>query len=216
MLNILFATSNPGKAVRYKRFFNDENINIYTCQELGIPLPEVDEDATSEIINSQEKAKKYFSSLIQSEVELPKGKWIALGLDTGLYFEGVSRLEQPGPQIKERAGAGVFKETQEETFHKMATYYTSLAKKYGGKVSGYFKDVFTIFDGQQMLQSEALRPIILVDTMYVKDINFPIASFFKVADKYFHEFTDEEYLNYVKPSFEALKTIVNQFELVNL
>jgi inosine/xanthosine triphosphate pyrophosphatase family protein len=210
MLNILFATSNPGKVVRYKKFFKNDDVKIYTCQELGIPLPQVDEDADTEKQNSEEKAKQYFSSLIESEVELPKGKWMTLGLDTGLYFEGVNRKEQPGPHIKTIAGAGVFKETQEETFSKMAIYYSALAKKYGGKVNGFFKDVFTLYDGQELLQSEAKRPITLVDTMFFKDINFPVGSFFKVRDKYFHEFTDDEYLEYINPSFQALKNIVEK------
>jgi inosine/xanthosine triphosphate pyrophosphatase family protein len=208
MLNILFATSNPGKVVRYKKFFNNSHVKIYTCQELGIPLPQVDESLDTEKENSAEKAREYYSQLIKSEVELPKGKWITLGLDTGLYFEGVSRLEQPGPHIRTIAGAGVFKETQEETFSKMATYYSALAKKYGGKVNGYFKDVFTIYDGQEIVHSEAKRPITLVDTMFFKDLNFPVASFFKVKDKYFHEFDNDEYLEYIEPSFKALKGIL--------
>ena len=208
MLNILFATSNPGKVVRYQKFFNNSKVRIYTCQELGIPLPLVDDSNETEIQNSAQKAKEYYSQLIKSEVELPKGKWIALGLDTGLYFEGVSRLEQPGPHIKTIAGAGVFKETQEETFSKMATFYSALAKKYGGKVDGFFKDAFAIYDGQNLTQSEAKRPVTLVDTMFFKDLNFPIASFLKVKDKYFHEFDNDDYLSYIEPSFKSLKGVL--------
>ncbi|MGL4758282.1 MAG: non-canonical purine NTP pyrophosphatase [Patescibacteria group bacterium] len=213
MLNILLATSNPGKAVRYKRFFNSQDIKIYTCQELGIELPAVDEDADNEEVNSEEKAKKYFRALTNSEVDLPKGKWISMGVDTGLYFDSVGRREQPGPHVKGIAGAGVFRETQEETFQKMAVYYSALAKKYGGRLHGYFRDSYTLYDGQKTLQQDAKRPIELVDTMYLKDVNFPINSFLKVEGKYINEFSDEDYINYIAPGFKAVGKLITKIKL---
>lgn len=213
MLNILLATSNPGKAVRYKRFFNSENINIYTCQDLGIDLPLVDEDSDLEEQNADEKARKYYNSLIKSEVELPKGRWLSMGVDTGLYFNGVGRKEQPGPHVKGIAGAGVFRETQEEAFAKMATYYSALAKKYGGKLNGYFSDAYSLFDGQQIIHEKAIRPVELVDTMYLKDVNFPINSFLKVGEKYINEFENTDYLNYISPSFNAVGHLINKINL---
>jgi hypothetical protein len=213
MLNILLATSNPGKAVRYKRFFNGEAVKIYTCQELGISLPEVDEDYDLEEQNAEEKALKYYSALIKSEVDLPKGKWMTMGVDTGLYFHNVGRREQPGPHVKAIAGAGVFTETVEETFNKMATFYSGLTKKYGGKLDGYFRDAYTIYDGQRTLQEKATRPIVMVDTMYVKDLNFPINSFIKVGNKYINEFDDTDYINYISPSFKAVGKLINKINL---
>ena len=113
-----------------------------------------------------------------------------------------------GAHIKKLAGAGVFGEVQEETFQKMAVFYSSLAKKYGGLINGYFQDVFTLYDGINLTSTESRRNISLVDTQYFKDLNFPIASFLKVGDKYFHEFTDQDYLNYLDPSYQAIKKLV--------
>jgi hypothetical protein len=188
--------------------FTETNIRFYSCQDLGIDMPELAEDADSEMDNSADKAKQYYQALIRSEIELPKGKWVCIGVDTGLYFDNVSRLEQPGPHVKHIAGAGVFGETQEEKFQKMAVYYSSLAKKYGGSVQGYFKDAFSVYDGQQLLQNTSVRPIELVDTMYFKDINFPISSFIKYKRKYIHEFTDTDYQDYMANSHQSLKELI--------
>jgi inosine/xanthosine triphosphate pyrophosphatase family protein len=210
MLNILFATTNPGKVLRYRRLFQNDKIKFYSCQDIGILPPQVAEDADTETENSVEKAKRYYEALSESEVELPKGKWVCLGVDTGLYFENVSRLEQPGPHVQNIAGAGVFGENEEEKFQKMATYYSALAKKYGGSVKGYFKDVFTFYDGHNTIQESSLRPIELVDTMYFKDINFPVASFIKYKRKYIHEFSNDEYKEYMKPSHESINILLDK------
>lgn len=208
MPNILLATSNPGKFHRYKKLLETDKIKFYSCKDIGLDIPTIEEDLDTEKENSVLKAKSYYDQLISSEIDLPKGKWLTLALDTGLYFDKVNRLEQPGPHIKKLAGAGVFGEVQEETFQKMAVFYSALAKKYGGTIDGYFQDVFTLYDGITLISEESRRDISLVDTPYFKDLNFPIASFLKVGDKYFHEFSDQDYLNYLEPSCQTFKKLI--------
>jgi inosine/xanthosine triphosphate pyrophosphatase family protein len=211
MLNILFATSNPGKLLRYKKYYSGSEFNFYSCTDLGIEIPCILEDGTTEKDNALIKANGYYNALMGSEVELPKGKWIVLSLDTGLYFDKVNKLEQPGSHIKRIAGAGVFNETIEEKFSKMSVFYSALAKKYGGKLDGYFRDIFILYNGQKTQTVEAKRCITLTDTMHTKDLNFPIGSYFKVEDKYFHELDDTEYKKYLEPSFSALNAALSCF-----
>lgn len=210
MLNILFATTNHGKLLRYKKYYADSDYRFYSCAELGLNLPDVMDDESTEEENAIKKAVAFHNILLKSDVELPKGKWVVVSVDTGLYFEKVHKLEQPGCHIKRIAGAGVFKETKEETFSKMATFYSSLAKKYGGEIEGCFKDVFCIFDGQKSMTVRAKRSITLTDTMHTKDLLFPVGSFFKVKGQYFHELTDQEYTEYLKPSFQALDKLLGE------
>ena len=91
MINILLATSNPGKFFRYKKLLETEKIKFYNCKDIGLALPTIEEDMDTEKENSILKAKGYYDQLISSEIELPKGKWLTLALDTGLYFDKVNR-----------------------------------------------------------------------------------------------------------------------------
>lgn len=209
MINVLFATTNHGKVMRYKKYYTDtKKINFYSCNELNINLPNFEEDGKTETENAIIKAHAFQDALIKSEVELPKGKWVVISLDTGLYFDKVSKLEQPGTHVKRIAGAGVFGETPEQTFQKMSTYYSSLARKYGSKLKGYFRDSYCVKDGEKEYCISANRYITLTDTMYTKDINFPVASYFKVGEKYYHELDDNEYKDFLQPSFDALDELL--------
>jgi Ham1 family len=216
MLNILFATTNPGKLMRYQKHYSaskyEGKYTFYTLSQLGIKNPDHYDDDYTEQENAVHKADVFYNTLRHSDVDLPKGKWIVVSLHTGLYFDQVKNLEQPGAHIKRASGAGIFEGNDEEVFKQMSEYYSKLAKKYGGQLTGHFLDVFCIYDGITGFCQSAKRPITLDANMHTKDIMFPINSFLKIDNKFYHELDDSEYKKFLAPMFKALDGLLKNSE----
>ncbi len=169
-----------------------------------ISLSKVDarEDGENEFVNSEIKAKAYFYA---SGV-------ISLSLDTGFYVENLPDNQQPGKHVQRIAGVLEF-DSDEVRYQKMVDYYINIAKSQGGTAMAYFKDVFCLFDGKKIMFSEGKRPFLLTTKINQKDVNFPIASIYKVPqfDKYYHDLNEAQMLEYIKPSLIAASKLVNDY-----
>lgn len=197
---ILFATHNPAKV---KRFL--ENVTLYDCrlvapQDLDLPKIDPKEDGKNELENAKIKATAYFDI-----AKLP-----CISLDTGFYIKGLKDTQQPGKHVQRIAGV-LEGDTDEKRFAKMSKYYINIANNFGGEVEAYFKDVFCVYNGSRYFYSEAKREALVTNKIYQKDVHFPIASVYKIPslnNKYYHQLSSSEMLEYIKPSILAVQNLI--------
>ena len=197
---ILFATHNPSKVERMRKFLSNESVNLQSPAELSLESFEVDENGETEMENAKLKAEAFYS-----KYQIP-----SIALDSGLYFEGVTEDEQPGRHIQRIAGAGNG-EGDETRFGLMTDHYINLAKKYGGSVRGYFLDAYSLYNGKEHLTGTAQRHFVLRDQQFHKDVHFPIACLYTVGGKPVKELTATEEYEFVKPAMDCVNHILNQY-----
>jgi thioredoxin reductase (NADPH) len=197
---ILFATHNPSKVERMRKFLGNQSVNLKSPVELNLESFEVDENGETEMENAQLKAEAFFN----------KYNIVSIALDSGLYFEGVDESEQPGRHIQRIAGAGMG-EDDEKRFELMTNHYINLAKKYGGSVRGYFLDAYSLFNGKEHVAGVAKRYFVLRDQQFHKDVHFPIACLYTVNGKPVKDLTNEEEYEFVKPAMDCVNHILNQY-----
>ena len=196
---VLFATHNPSKVERMRKFLGNKSVELKSPVELNLESFEVEENGDTEMENAKLKAEAFFNKYNISSI----------ALDSGLYFEGVSEDEQPGRHIQRIAGAGKG-EDDEKRFSLMTEYYINLAKKYGGSIRGFFLDAYSLFDGKSHITGTAQRHFVLRDKQFHKDVHFPIACLYTVGGKPVKDLTETEEYEFVKPAMDCANHILNQ------
>jgi XTP/dITP diphosphohydrolase len=203
LTKILFASHNPSKFKRFKDLidWNDLGFEFVRSTDLNLPIEDPEETGATEKENAKIKADAYFKI----------SKIPSLALDTGFYIENYPPEKQPGKHVQRIAGV-LHSDSDEQRFEKMSKYYINIAKEFGGEAKAYFLDVFCLFDGQNYFYCEAKRPALITDKVHFKDVNFPIASVYKVPQfgKYYHDLSIEEMKEYIKPSLDAVEIITKK------
>lgn len=200
--NIVLATTNKSKIRRYREYLNFNGINLQNISDYDVSEPVVDESGDKEIENAMKKARAYYEA-----TQTP-----SLGLDTGVYLNGVPENKQPGKYVKRVAGVQD-SDTPDVAFDKITTYYIGLVNEYGinGELDGYFLDSYALFDGYDYYCIEATRPITLVNYVHDhKDLSFPLCSIYKAkTSNIFHnDLSAAQEQEYLKPSFDAARNLV--------
>lgn len=96
-------------------------VELISPLETGMELPFVEEDGKTPWENAKKKAIAY-----HRVTGFP-----CMGLDSGLYLEGLSEALQPGTHVRR---VGEHSMTDDEFIQ----YYSSLARQYGGRVKARF------------------------------------------------------------------------------
>lgn len=120
-MKLFYGTGNPSKLRNMRAILAGLPIELITAKELGIMLPSVAETGTTPLENARIKAQAYYRI-----TGLP-----SFALDSGLYLEGVTASQQPGPYVH-RVGK---KELSDEEF---IAHYRDLARQNGGKIKTRF------------------------------------------------------------------------------
>lgn len=186
---VLLATNNPSKVERVRMLLGRAipEIQVATPREEGLDVQETEEgDDLTE--NAIKKAKAYLG-----KTDLP-----IIGMDMGFFVDGV--ILDPAKVKRNAIGdADERSMSAKEIGERMFLYYQQLAKKHGGKVEGYFLDVFAIIQPDGRVQtSQSRRDLILTDKKKGKiDHHFPLRCLYRVAStgKYVAEQTKEEEIN---------------------
>ncbi len=211
-LEILLATHNKSKIKRYQEKLDFQEITFVTTDDLEITISEPDENGSDEWENAKIKAKAYYQKT---------GK-VSLAQDTGLYFDYESLKgkhsdeefpEQPGKDSQVIAGVTLH-DSQEKRYEKMLKFYTGIAKRFGGQIKAYFKDVFCLYDGQKFYKAEGIRRITFTEKVHSqKDVYFPLCSFYKVDrfNKYYHDLSEEEMEQFLEPGLKQARTLLEHF-----
>ena len=199
-----FASSNRSKKARLRRIFRwiseeiDEKIRLEAAPE----LIEVDENETTLEGNSLKKALAY-----KGKYDIP-----VISLDTGIFIE----KEKIDPvKVKRNAlhGQPETKFTKKKISQKVRAYYQDMARKHGGELDFYFKDVYTILypDGNYR-QASAIRRYTLTTIAKGPLTEFPLKSlyFSKATGKRPFEQTEEDEKLELKPVRNAIMRLISK------
>ena len=85
-MKVLFATTNPAKAKKYREQLAEDGIELITIKDLDEEI-DINENGKNALENAYIKAKTYYD----------KTKIPTIGMDDCLFIEGISEEAQPGP-----------------------------------------------------------------------------------------------------------------------
>lgn len=126
-MKLIYGTYNPAKVESMKRRVAGLDLEIIGLNEIENSLHSPEESGETPIENATLKAVGYFDQL----------KAPLFSCDTGLVFEGVAEEDQPGTMVRRRDG-------QSFTYREMLDYYSEMAKRYGGKITAYYKNAICL------------------------------------------------------------------------
>lgn len=162
-MNLLYGTTNPGKLASMNRALAPLGLTLTGLAELDVPLPPVEETGATLLENAEQKARAYYAAF---------GRPV-FSCDSGLYFDGLSDAEQPGPYVRRVGGRSLTDAEAQE-------YYAALARRHGGRLTGRFRNaIFLMADGEtcfsSMDESLASPPFWLVETPHPRHVEgFPL------------------------------------------
>ncbi len=164
-MKILYGTTNNGKLQAMKNAVKELYIELISLNDVESELPKISENGTTPLENAEIKARAYYEAF-----HMP-----VFSCDSGLYFDEVNEEEQPGIHVRRING-------QELSDDEMIQYYASLAERYGGKITGRYRNaIYFILDENHhyssMDMSIATEPFILVAEPHAKRVEgFPLDS----------------------------------------
>jgi len=177
-MKVLFATTNPSKAKRFKEQLEKRNIELLTLKDIDIKL-DIDENGKNALENAYIKAKAYYE----------KTKIPTIGMDDNLFIKELSEEKQPGTHVRRING----KELNDE---EMIEYYTGLVKEYGEKLTCKWVYGMVFYNEKGYNQySWSRNEMYLVDKVSEKrNEGYPLNSITIVPEynKYLIDLTNEE------------------------
>jgi len=192
-MKLIYGTKNPSKLESMEKMLDGLGIIIDGIDVLGIELVEVDETGNNPLDNARQKAISYYHQIRQP----------VFSCDSGLYFEDVDVADQPGVHIKRIHGNNL-------EYHEFSDYYSNLARKYGGKLVGYYQNsICLVFSEDEIYECDSED--IQSEKFYIVDkphINyregFPLDSLSVhiKTGKYYYDLPDDVTKNvYVRDGF---------------
>ncbi len=164
-MKILYGTTNKGKLQAMKNSVKDLDIEIIGLNDIDSDLPNISENGTTPLENAEIKARAYYKAF-----HMP-----VFSCDSGLYFDEIKEEEQPGIHVRRING----KELSDD---EMIQYYSALAERYGGKITGRYRNaIYFILDEDHhyssMDMSIATESFILTSEPHPKRVEgFPLDS----------------------------------------
>ena len=164
-MKILYGTTNRAKLQAMNKSVEGLNIELIGLNDLDCELPVIDENGENPLENAEIKARAYYEAF-----HMP-----VFSCDSGLYFDELKEEDQPGIYVRRVNG-------RELSDDEMIEYYASIAEKYGGKITGRYRNaIYFILDEDHhyssMDMSIATEPFILVTKPHEKRVKgFPLDS----------------------------------------
>ena len=164
-MKILYGTTNNGKLQAMKTAVKPLDIQLISLKDVEGELPSINESGITPLDNAEIKARAYYDAF-----HIP-----VFSCDSCLYFDELKKEEQPGIHVRRVNG----KELSDD---EMIEYYASVAEKYGGKITGRYRNaIYFILDEKHhyssMDMSIATEPFVLVTKPHSKRVEgFPLDS----------------------------------------
>lgn len=158
-MKLIYATKNNSKIQHMNKMLEGSSFKVVGLNDLNKDVEEPVEDGITPLENAIKKAKGYYNQLKQP----------VFSTDSALFFEGVDDVDQPGVFIKRIHGENL-------SGRDFQSYYINLARKYGGKLTAYYKN--------------AICKVIGENTTYTHDGDDICSEKFYIVDKphfYFEE-----------------------------
>lgn len=164
-VKILYGTTNQAKLQAMRSAAEALGISLIGLNDIKSEIPEVNECGKTPLENAEIKAKAYYEAF-----SMP-----VFSCDSGLYFDELKDEQQPGIYVRRVNG-------RELSDDEMLEYYSSLAGRYGGRITGQYRNaIYLMLDENHcyssMDQSIASEPFILSAVPHPKRVaGFPLDS----------------------------------------
>lgn len=185
-MKLIYGTYNNSKLDHMKEILEGLEIEIESLNTLGYNLKEAEENFKEPLLNAKNKALTYYRQI----------KRPLFSCDSGLYFENVTKEDQPGVFIKRIHGRNLN--------HKdMLLYYSKLSAKYGGKLTAYYKNSICLilndnaiykYDGDD-LHSEKFYIVETPHESYKEGFPLDSLSVEIASNKYYYDLKDDKSKN---------------------
>lgn len=134
-MDILFATKNAAKFIRYSKIIdNDKKINKYGIKLLNL------NDIDDNIVIAEDGKDTLENAIIKAKACYNKTNIVTLANDDGLYIDGIEKDMQPGPYVRRVNGKRLLDS-------EMIKYYSNLIKNIGSQTYAYWIHSYVIYDG---------------------------------------------------------------------
>lgn len=155
-MKLLYGTTNKSKIIFMRSIVSSLGIEIIDLEEVGNPKIDIDESGNVPLENAKIKALAYYNAL-----KIP-----VFSCDSGLYIEGLEDSRQPGVHIRR------VKEMRLDD-GEMITYYSSLAKEFGGKMKAKYQNAICLITEEGEVHSYmgediASEPFLIVSKPHKK------------------------------------------------
>lgn len=124
---LTYATKNPAKLVSMRETLRGLPLDLLDLSGPRAHVWETPEDGETPMENAMEKAMGYWRQLC-----IP-----VFSIDSGLYFTGVQKKDQPGVHIRRMHGHRM-------DDAEMVLHYAGLARKYGGYLEARYRNAFCL------------------------------------------------------------------------
>ena len=195
MRKVLFATSNPSKAKRFKEGLLKKGIDLLTLNDIKTEL-DVEENGKDAIENALIKARAY-----SKITDIP-----VFAMDDNLYIENVPKDKQPGMFVRRVGGRRL---TDEE----MIEHYVKLVRDFGanGKLTcRWVYGIAVISNNKENTYTWSKDDFYMVDTPSDKiNPGYPLNSISvnKKLNKYFTDITKGERENMQEDESDVIEFI---------
>lgn len=162
-MKLLYGTTNKAKFQVMRTAITLPGIELINLKDVCGEIPDINENGLTPLDNARIKAVAYYEAF-----HMP-----VFSCDSGLYFDEVSEEEQPGIHVRRVNG-------KELTDEEMIEYYGTLAKRYGGTITGRYRNaIYFILDEDHHYScadmSIATEPFMLVEKPHEKRVEgFPL------------------------------------------
>lgn len=162
-MRLLYGTTNKAKLEVMKTAITLPDIELISLKDVCGEIPDINENGLTPLDNARIKATAYYEAF-----HMP-----VFSCDSGLYFDEVSEEEQPGVHVRRVNG-------KELTDKEMLEYYGALARRYGGAITGRYRNaIYFIQDEDHHYScadmSIATEPFMLVEKPHEKRVEgFPL------------------------------------------
>ncbi len=161
-LSVIYGTLNQAKIEYMKQLVSNLPVEIKGLSEKVGPIAE---SGNSPLENARIKALAFFKTLKQP----------VFSCDSGLYFKNLPKDQQPGTYIRRINNKSL-------TDDEMISYYSNLAKNYGGRLTAYYQNAICLVWRNDLVfeyagDDIASEPFYLVEQSHSKRISgFPLDS----------------------------------------
>lgn len=155
-MKLFYGTTNASKFRHMQTILADLPIQLVSPAELGLSLPAVEENGATPLENAEKKALAYWKA----------SGMACLGLDSGLYIQGLPDDLQPGLFVRRVGG----KELTDEEF---ICHYSALARQMGGRAKARFVNGLCAVDKDGQIK-RAMGPGISTDWFWIVEKPHPL------------------------------------------
>jgi len=205
-MKLIYGTNNKSKIESMNRIVKDLKIEVNGLRDLKMKLNEPTEDGSNPLENAIKKSRGYYQ-----QIGIP-----VFSCDSGLYFENVEDSDQPGTEIKRIHG-------QELEGKEFIDYYSKLAKKYGGKLTAYYKNSISLvlsddliynYDGSD-LDSERFYIVDKPHKEYKEGYPLDSLSVDIVTNQYFYDIEGEELIDPMIDGFRGFfERVLKEIDII--